>query len=152
MNAASKNDHLQDIELHIITDGLLDPAGRVDPAKITLEMIVTPDFYYCVLPRGPLASFIMIINSILIGLEKVKPDDKETSNDLQQLVNDNPAMKRLAAQFCDRAADRCDMKGLHADAEAHRKRGQRLLAMSARNTGKVTMANIESELKNENEN
>jgi hypothetical protein len=137
-------------ELRIITDDLLDPAGRVDPAKITLDMIVTPDFYYCVLPRGPLASFIMIVNNILIALEKVKPQGKE-ADDLQCLIDTHPAMKCLAAEFCDRAADRCDMRGLHEDAQTHRARGHTLRTMTNRSAGTAMLANIESELKNENE-
>lgn len=121
----------------------------ITPEEVTLDMIVTPEFHYRLLPRGPLTSFIKIVDDILVELDKVNLQGK-APDDLQRLIDADPAMNRLAAQFCDRAAERCIKEGLHASVEAHRARGNKLLAMSARSTGMSTLANILTELDNEN--
>ena len=116
----------------------------IAPEAVTLDMIVTPEFYFRLPPRDGVANFCKIVDDILIELDKVSIEGK-AQDDLQMLINASPEMNRLAAQFCDRAAERCIKKGLHANAEAHRARGQQLLAMAARSAGDRALADMLNE-------
>jgi hypothetical protein len=120
----------------------------IAPEAVTLDMIVTPGFDFRLPPREGVANFCKIVDDILVELDKVNIEGK-APDDLQMLINANPEMNRLAAQFCDRAAERCIKEGLHANVEAHRVRGHKLLAMAARSAGDRALADMLTEMDTE---
>ena len=81
------------------------------------------------------------VDYILNELNCVNYDGKHP-DDLQGLIDSNPSLARLAAQYCDRMANKSAEIGLIGNEAAQLARGHQLRSMAARSAGNRMIADM----------